>query len=222
MPHFKTVLTETINMNIINRFFLFAVIIIGFQTNVYSTVLGPIEIEILGYDNEAQKLFFTRTDWADCDCETDLYIYHISNDSLEVISNWARRFDFRMTKNKVIVEKKLNYLTPLSITPLTDTIYSFTWLPKIPYFSRVINAKTNDCPFQIQIGDRKYSYKQCFNQKDKPLIKGFTINDFCGVLLIKYQGDCIEGNTRDILIFYKRDKDKIVSRELKIKDRIVD
>ena len=222
MPHFKTVLTETINMNIINRFFLFAVIIIGFQTNVYSTVMGPINIEIIGYDSKMQKLYFTKTDWDECDCETDLYVYHIANDSLAVISKWADRYVFQKDKNKVIAEKKLNYLTPVSITSSTDTIYSFTWLPKIPYFSRVINAKTYDCPFQIQIGDRKYSYKQCFNQKDGPLIKGFTINDFCGVLLIKYLGDCIEGNTRDILIFYKRDKDKIVSRELKIKDRIVD
>jgi len=50
--------------------------------------------------------------------------------------------------------------------------------------------------------------------------KEFKINNKVGLILIKYKGDCIEGNTIDRLIFYQRDKNGIQSRELILEDKL--
>jgi len=78
-------------MNKIYRALLIVILIFS-KSNAYSTVLGPIIIDIIGYDSITNTIYFARTNWADCDCETDLFKYNISNDSIEIISSWAKRY----------------------------------------------------------------------------------------------------------------------------------
>ena len=205
-------------MNKIYRALLIVILIFS-QLNVYSTVLGPIVIDIIGYDSSTNIIYFAQTNWADCDCETDLFKYNISNDSIEIISNWAKRYNFSKNKNEVIKEKGLDYLFP--IDSLSEgSLFLFAWLPKVAYYSPVIMKDTVNCPFQILISNKKYNYTQCYSQNYEPLIKEFKINNKVGLILIKYTGDCIEGNTIDRLIFYQRDKNGIQSRELILEDKL--
>ncbi|MGE4288939.1 MAG: hypothetical protein AB7E36_09635 [Salinivirgaceae bacterium] len=180
----------------------------------HSTVKGPITIEFVGYDIEKNIVYLARTDWAECDCETDLYIYYINQDSIEIIKYWSGRNDFRLRRQGVLLAKGLENLTNIEPTSSNKIDYLFKWLPKIDYYSPVMMKDTMNCPFLIQISEDKYEFIQCYSQNERPTIQEYLINDSIGFLHIKYKGDCFEGNTHDELILIKKAEKKLESKLL--------
>jgi hypothetical protein len=203
-------------MEKIIRTVLLIFLLILWKANAYSTTKGPIIIDIIGYDSISNIIYFTQTNWAECDCETDLYKYHVSIDSLEIVSNWAKRTNFSKNKTEVIKEKGLDYLIPINIPTVEKTIYSFAWLPVNAYYSNVLMKDTIECSFQISVGNRIYKYVQCYSQNNLPIVKEFEIKVDFGLVTVNYNGECMEGNTIDKLIFYKRSSEGVESRELKV------
>lgn len=65
------------------------ILISSFNTNLFSTVGGPIKIDILGIDNEINAIYFVKTNWSECDCQPELFKYYIDNDSLVYIPEWS-------------------------------------------------------------------------------------------------------------------------------------
>lgn len=180
----------------------------------YSTVMGPLTIEFVGYDIEKNIVYLARTDWAECDCETDLYIYHINQDSIEIVENWSGRNNFRLRRQTVLAEKGLENLSRIDSTSINTIGFLFKWLPKIEFYSPVMMKDTYNCPFLIQINEDKYKFIQCYSQKEKPKIKEYSINQSIGFLHIQYRGDCYEGNFRDELILIKKNSEELKSRLL--------
>ena len=206
-------------MNSICKVFFIAILIF-LKTNAFSTVSGPIIIDIIGYDSVTNTVYFAQTSWAECDCETDLYQYNISNDSLEIIPKWAERHRFSKDKGKVIREKGLDYLSPKALLTPKELTFKFAWLPKITYYSQVMMKDTVNCPFQVLIGNKVFKYTQCYNQSFMPIITEFRIKNYSGIILIRYNGDCFEGNTLDKIIFYQQNKNLVTSRELNVQDKL--
>jgi len=195
--------------------FLIVVFFTGIE-KTYSATKGPIAIDILGYDFNSKIVFFTRTDWSDCNCETDLYKYHINADSIEIITSWCKRGDYARDKATIIKGKGLGLLTKL--TPLSNSnhsVYLFAWLPKEKEFSSSFNTNVENYPFQLEIGKTIYQYVQCFSKSINPRIKHYRIGENTGFILVTYKGDCNVGNTQDVLIIYRKTTNKLVSREVK-------
>ena len=193
---------------------LFLVTLLFFSLSGHSTVMGPVVIEFIGYDTNKNVVYLTQTDWGECDCETDLYIYHINQDSIEIIENWSSRNNYRLRYQEVLKEKRLENLSLID-TASTNTIeYFFRWLPKTDFYSPVMMKDTVNCPFLIQINNVNYKFIQCYSQKEKPKIKEYSINKSIGFLHIQYKGDCYEGNFRDELILIKKKGVELKSRLL--------
>jgi hypothetical protein len=193
---------------------LLLVTILFFSLIGHSTVMGSLTIEFVGYDIEKNIVYLARTDWAECDCDTELYIYHINQDSIEIVKNWSGRNNFRLRRQTVLAEKGLENLLSIDSTSLVTTEYIFKWLPKTDYYSRVMGMDTVNCPFTIQISETNYNFVQCYSQKKNPEIKEYSINQSIGFLHIRYTGDCYEGNFRDELILIKKNSEELESRLL--------
>jgi len=179
----------------------------------HSTVHGPVKIDIVGYDQKLQHLYFTRTDWSECDCETDLYIYKIDIDSVEIIKDWIPRSEYRKNKDLIIKNKGFNNLSIIDTTSLPDFI-SLNWEPKVKYYSKVLLYETVSSPFNIQIFNEQYHFYECNETKTIQKFSNFIINEYQGFVLLTFQGECFEGNSIDTIIFY--DSKNKSSRELVI------
>ncbi len=193
---------------------LFLITILFFSLIGHSTVMGPVSIEFVGYDSDRNIVYLTRTDWGECDCETDLYMYHINQDSIEIIENWSGRNNFRLRHQEVLIENGLKNLSKIDTTNTNTIEYLFNWLPKTDYYSPVMMKDTVNCPFLIQINEENYKFIQCYSQKEKPKIKEYSVNNSIGFLHIQYIGDCYEGNFRDELILIKNNGVELDSRLL--------
>ena len=181
----------------------------------HSTVMGPVKVDIIGFDCHSNSIFFTRTDWSECDCPTELYTYRIDIDSLEINSNWSSRNEYRKNRDEIIKNKGLGDLSRLDTT-ITPEFILFSWEPEVKYYSKVLIAETVSCPFKLSILGQDYKYYQCSKKSGEPEIINLEIDKESGLILIKYQGDCFEGNWKDSLIFYSRKNGKTISKKLTI------
>ena len=179
----------------------------------YSTVLGPIIIDLIGYDEKTNTLYFAKTNWGEFDIETDLYKYNVKNDNLEVVSKWCKRSVYRSKRDSILAINGLNKLTKLSEISEND-IFQLIWLPKTKAYSALHMKDSVNYPFKITIGEKSYSYHICYNQ-EKPQIKTYKIADSIGLIIIHYRYDCIEGNMGDVAIFYNAKSKNIYSKELR-------
>uniref|UniRef100_UPI003217EFCC hypothetical protein n=1 Tax=uncultured Draconibacterium sp. TaxID=1573823 RepID=UPI003217EFCC len=183
----------------------------------FSTVMGPVKIDILGFDSSTNTIYFTHTDWAECDCPTELYTYRIDTDSLEVISDWSPRGEYAANRNEIIRSKGLAHLIAPDTTALPDFI-SYNRESEIKYYSRVVMDETTACPFKLTIFEQDYSYYQCWKASGEPEIIHFKIDKNFGLLFVKFQGECFEGNRIDSLIFYSKKNGKRFSKKLTAND----
>lgn len=180
---------------------------------VSATVMGPIVIDVIGYDASTHSVYFTRTDWGECNCETDLYIYRTDRDTLEVQKNWASRNLYRMKRERVLEMKGLSNLKYLQTAALPQFV-SLLWLPEVGYISKVTEAETASFPFNVRVFTKNYDFILCSKSKGDPQIVNHPINDYSGLILIIYQGDCFEGNLKEALIYYFYKDGKSFSRRL--------
>ncbi|QGY46043.1 hypothetical protein GM418_20940 [Maribellus comscasis] len=183
----------------------------------FSTVLGPVKIDIIGFDTNTNSIFFTRTDWAECDCKTELFIYKIDSNSIEKDLNWSSRYDFEKNREEVIRKKGFAYLSHPDTTALPGFI-SLKWEPEIKYISKASQRETTGLPFKISIFGREYKYYQCSKESGAPQITNFEINKDSGLLLITFQGDCFEGYWIDSLIYYSNEDKKKYCKKLTAND----
>ncbi len=181
---------------------------------VHGTSNGPKVIDILGVDRQNGLVYLTYTWWAECDCETDLYIYKLSDGSIEINKNWAKRRDYRLKRDEVIKSKGLDFLQPIDTIEQAIPEYSFMWLPKVAYYSPVIMKDTVNCPFQITLGDTNFSYTQCYSRESKPVVTFLEIAPKIGLVHIRYKGECMEGNTVDEAIIYQHVDEKLLCDEV--------
>jgi len=189
--------------------FLFGLICIA----AISTVKGPLKIDILGFDELTNAVYFTRTDWSECVCETDLYIYRVDKETIEIIADWVPRYDFQKDRNGIIESKGLGHLSPLNKSPLPDFI-QFRWEPEVKYYSKVLLDYTTSFPFKVSVFGQDYNYLQCGKKGGDPEITNFEINSNSGLVFVKFQGDCFEGFWYDSLIFYSNKNEKTFSKSL--------
>jgi hypothetical protein len=194
------------------KLFIFTLILSLNYIPGFSTVMGPIKIDILGFDEAENTLYFTRTDWGECDCQTDLYIYKIDNESTEIISDWSSRTDYSRNRDEIIINKGYSDLVQLDTIILPDFI-SFKWGPEVKYYSKINLDETISLPFIITVFGAGYNYYQCSKKSGEPKIINLKIDEDSGVILIQFQGDCFEGNWRDSLIYYSK-KSGFYSRKL--------
>ncbi len=179
----------------------------------FSTVMGPIKIDILGFNSHTNSIFFTRTDWSECDCQTELYTYSIDNDSLEIISNWSLRTEYSKNKNKIIIDKGLANLAQPD-TAILPNFVLLKWAPPVKYYSKVLLTETVSYPFEISIFDQQYKYYQCAKNSGDPQIINLKIDENSGLILVNFQGDCFEGNWNASLIYYSKKNGKKFSKKL--------
>ena len=199
------------------KIFIFTVLF-GFNSLTgSSTVMGPVKIDILGFDKHSNTIFFTRTDWAECDCQTELYIYRIDTDSLEIISDWSPRIEYSKNKNEIIKNKGFASLAQPDTLALPDFVV-FNWEPEVKYYSKVILSETVSCPFKLSIFGQDYRYYQCSKKSGEPKIVNLRIDKDSGLIFIKFQGDCFEGNWEDSLIYYSLKDGKSYSKKLTTND----
>lgn len=185
----------------------------------FSTVMGPVVIDIIGFDNNTNAIYFTRTDWSDCDCETDLYIYHIDKDSTEVIVNWSSRRAFSKNRYETIKNKGLENLVQLDTT-VQPSFIILRWEEEKKYYSKVLLKETISCPFSISVFENTYKYYQCSKNSPKPELLCIEIEKGkSGLVLVKFQGDCYEGNMKESLIFYSKKDGAEFSKKLTLKDQ---
>ena len=182
----------------------------------FSTVGGPVKIDVLGFDSKTNTIYFTRTNWAECDCPTELYTYQIDTDSIEVITNWSPKYEFAKHRGAIIKSKGLDFLAQPDTTALPGFV-SFSLEPEVKYYNKVVD-ETVASPFKITIFEQDYPYYQCYQHSEEPEIIHLTIDDDLGLLFIKFQGDCFEGNWIDSLIFYSKKDGKLFSKKLTAKD----
>ena len=181
----------------------------------FSAVQGPVAFDILGYDTKLKVVFFTRTDWGNCDCETDLYTYFPDKDSMAITYNWSKRIEFAKNKSSIIKKKGFAQLVKLNpISNPNQSICKFTWLPRENEFGLISPANADKFPFQLEIGKAVYQFVQCFSNSINPRIKQFRISDNSSFILITYKGDCTHGNTRDILILCRKTNGVQLSQEI--------
>lgn len=183
----------------------------------FSTVMGPVKINIIGFDSSTNTLYFTRTDWAECVCETDLYIYKIETDSLEEIPDWSPRGEFAKYRDEIIKNKGLDYLAQPDTTALPNFV-SFSRETEVKYYNKVVMDTTIATLFKITIFEQDYSYYQCYEHNGDPEIIHLNINNDFGLLFIKFQGECMEGNWIDSLIFYSKKNGKRFVKKLTAND----
>ena len=183
----------------------------------FSTVMGPVKIDILGFDNHTNSIFFTLTDWGECGCQTDLYIYRIDTDSLETISNWSLRTEYSRHRNEIIENKGFANLAQPDTSVLPDFVL-FNWEPEVKYYSKVIQAETVSYPFKLSIFGQDYEYYQCSKNSGEPKIINLRIDKNSGLIFVRFQGDCFEGNWKDSLIYYSQKNGKKFSKKLTTND----
>lgn len=183
----------------------------------FSTVGGPVNIDVLGFDSKTNTIYFTRTDWAECICETDLYTYSIDTDSLDVISDWSPRGEFVNHRAAILKSKGLDYLAQPDSTALPAFV-SYSPKSEVKYYNKVVMDTTVAAPFKLTIFEEEYSYYQCYQHSDEPEIIHLKIDDDLGLLFIKFQGECMEGNWIDSLIFYSKKNGKLISKKLTAND----
>jgi hypothetical protein len=182
---------------------------------VFSAVHGPVAFEILGYDSKLKVVFFTRTDWGSCDCETDLYSYYPDRDSMAITYSWCKRNEFAKDKSSVIKKKGFAQLVKLNpISNPNQSIYKFTWLPRENEFGIISPSNADKFPFQLEIGKVVYQFVQCFSNSINPRIKQFRISENSSFVLMTFKGDCTQGNTRDVLIICTKTNGLLLSREV--------
>jgi hypothetical protein len=185
------------------------------------TVSGPTIIDIIGFDQDLNVLYFTKTNWADCgECETDLYTYYLNNDSLLIHKNWSERYEYKKHKYYVL---KINDLYPImwidTIVPKNNPV-DFYWLPREEVYNPVLMKDTLNSPFKILIQNKSFVYNQCLGQDEIPKITQFKINGKKRLVHVRYQGECYEGNTIDELIYYEYRNSDIYSRDLKLDQQL--
>jgi hypothetical protein len=183
----------------------------------FSTVTGSVIIDIFGFDSVTKSIFFTRTDWGECNCQTELYTYRIDTDSLEIISDWSSRTEYSENRNEIIKNKRFANLAQPDTSVLPDFVL-FKWEPEVKYYSKVLLAETVSCPFKLSIFGQDYRYYQCSKNSGKPEIVSLRIDEDSGLIVVKFQGDCFEGNWNDSLIYYSRKDGKRFSKKLTTND----
>ena len=169
----------------------------------FSRVNGPLIIDFIGFDAKTYSISFTRTDWSECDCATELYTYYMDSDSLVIDSEWSPRNDFSENRNNILEAKGLARLPQLNSTDFPDFI-SFDWEPGVSYYSRITEAETVSYPFTISIFGFEYHYYQCRKESGEPNVINLRIDAYSGLVFINFQGDCLEGNWEDSLIYYSK------------------
>lgn len=192
-------------------------------SRMFATVGGPTYFDILGLDKEKNALYFVKTIWAECDCNPELYVYFIDNDSLVVKKDWVKRHDYNRKEDriKVIKEKGLDYLEKIdTVSYINNDLFTFTWQEPVKIYNQVIMKDTLNYPFRLEFGNRYFEYVMCLSQDKKLEIKKYELKGDIGFVFCRYLGKCGEGNTIDEVIIYKIEKDKILSRELNINDRL--
>jgi hypothetical protein len=178
----------------------------------YSTVLGPIIIDLIGFDEKTNILYFAKTNWGEFDFETDLYKYNLTSDKLEIVTKWCKRSVYRAKRDSVLKIHRLNSLSKLTEVEGKD-IFQLIWLPKKKAYSGLYMKDTMKYSFKIVIGERSYSYQICFKQ-EAPEIRTYKITDSIGLIIVHYRYDCLEGNMGDKAIFYNSKSKNIYSKEL--------
>jgi hypothetical protein len=178
-------------------------------TSFYSPK-GPLAYDIIGYDPSARIVYIARTNWGDCDCETDLYKYYVQRDSFEVIYSWSKRNEYSRKKAEILKAERLsNLVKPSALLSTTKNFHTFRWLPLQK------EKETGDIfDFEIGIGSQIYRYQQCFSNSTNPRIKHFRITQEVGLILITYKGDCPQGNPTDVLILCRKTDNRWESREI--------
>ena len=184
------------------------------MASILGTTNGPKIIDVIGVDRQHGLVYLTYTWWAECDCETDLYTIHLSNGSVEIQKNWASRTEYSLKRDEVLKLKGLDCLEPLDTLQQALPEYSFSWLPKVDYYSPVIMKDTYNFPFQITIGEANFSYTQCFSRETNPEITFIEITPEVGLVHVRYKGECMEGNTVDQAIFYRIVEGKLLCKEI--------
>lgn len=199
------------------KIFTFTVLFCFNYLTGFSTVMGPVKIDILGFDTHTNSIFFTRTDWAECDCQTELYTYRIDTDSLEIISDWSPRIDYSRNKKEIIKNKGFANLAQPDTSVLPEFVL-FKWEPEVKYYSKVIQAETVGYPFILSIFGQDYKYYQCSKNNGEPKIVNLRIDKDSGLIFVRFQGDCLEGNWKDSLIYYSFKNGKKFSKKLTTND----
>ncbi|WP_163712094.1 hypothetical protein [Mangrovibacterium lignilyticum] len=179
----------------------------------FATVNGPQIIDFIGFDPQTNSILFTRTDWSDCDCPTELYTYHIDTDLLEVNSDWSPRDEYTRDKNQILQSKGLTYLAELTSAELPEFVL-FSWEPEISYYSKIKEGMVVSSPFKISIFKQDYQYYQCSEESGEPNIIHLSIDSDSGLVFVNFQGDCYEGNWKDSLIYYSKKAGKTFSKKL--------
>lgn len=181
--------------------------------NVWAGKNGPLVIDFIGFNNQANAVIFTRTDWSVGDYPTELYTYRIDADSLMIDDNWIPRNDFKERKAEVLEEYGLADLTRLSSVDIPFFV-NFRWDKPVKYYSKQKGRVAFSLPFTIKIGKEEYVYYQCSGESDEPNIIHLKIDANSGLLLVNFQGDCDDGNWRDSLIYYSGNNGKFFSKKL--------
>ena len=191
--------------------------------NAFSTVGGPIRIDILGIDKIENVIYFVKTNWAECDCNPELIKYYIENDSLVSISSWVEKDNYASKDDriKVVQAKGLDHLSIIdTVKNPNHEYYSFKWLSPVKYYSKVVMDSVFNYPFRLDFGNRSFNYTVCYKQNPPPEIMSYSVTENFGFILCRYRGECFEGNTIDDIILYKYVDNRLMSRRLDLKDRL--
>jgi len=195
---------------------VFSILLTLLFQNCFSTVMGPVKIDLIGFDINSNSIFFTRTDWGEFDDGTDLYIYRITQDTIEIVSNWSSKYEYEKKRDQIIENNGLSNLSTIDTSTIPDFVM-FAWESPVKYISKISQEETISCPFKISVFDKDYNYYQCSEKSGEPIILNYQINENSGLIFIKFQGDCFEGNYRETFIFYKSGE-KPFSRKLVDRD----
>ncbi len=185
--------------------------------NGFCTVLGSIKIDVLGFDRQSNSIFFTRTDWSECDCQTELYIYRIDADTIEIVKDWCSRNKYATHRDEIVKSKGLTYLTKPDTLALPKFV-KFNWEPEVKYYNKTMQKETIARPFKLSVFKTHYSYYQCWKSSGNPEFINMKVDADSGLILVKFQGDCFEGNWRDSLVYYSNRNGKNFTKKLTAND----
>lgn len=196
-----------------NLFWLILFYALTYNSRIaFSTVMGPIIIDIIGYEPKSNAIYFAKSDWRETGNATELYTYYIDRDSLGITKWWCDNYVYEKHRDSILKVNELDTLKKMYKVDGMD-IFSFAWLNKQRTFSPVFDKDTTIYPFKIMIGNKSYPYKVCYNQSI-PEFKTYAISNTMGIIIMNYKYDCFEGNMGDEIFFFKKSSENTFSRVL--------
>lgn len=156
---------------------------------------------VFGFDRQSNSIFLTRTDWSECDCQTELYIYRIGSDLIEIVADWSSRTELAKHRDETVKSKELAYLIQPDTFALPEFV-QFNWEPEVKYYNKTMQKETVARPFKLSVFKTHYKYYQCWTSSGDPEFMNLKVDADSGLILVKFQGDCFKGNWKDSLIYY--------------------